>query len=137
MLEWDCERCGRRFGKASQSHVCVPAMTVDDYFRERSPIQRQSYDAVEAHIQSLGPVIVEAVGVGILFKRQRTFVEVRGRQKWLNLSFMLDHPVEHPRVTRVIASSGHYFSATRLLAPSDVDETLRSWLTESYATTRE
>lgn len=135
MVEWECERCGRRFGKANQSHVCVPAMTIDDYFRGRPPAQRATFDAIEAHVRSLGPVIVEAVGVGVLFKRKRTFVEVRGRQKWLNLSFMLEHTVDHPRITRVTAWSGHYFCATRLTAPGDVDDQLRDWLTESYAIT--
>lgn len=134
MPAWECERCGRRFGKANQSHVCVPAMTVDRYFDERPPVQRETYDAVEAHLLLLGPVIIEAVSVGVLVKRERTFVEVRGRQKWLNLSFMLDHPIDHARVTRVIHASGHYFHLTRLTSPEEVDDTLRAWLTESYAT---
>jgi predicted transport protein len=110
-------------------------MTVDDYFRDRPPIQREVYGAVEDHLRSLGPLIVEAVGVGILFKRRRTFVEVRGRQRWLNLSFMLDHSIDHERINRVVRWSGHYFCATRLGTPADVDHTVRAWLTESYATT--
>jgi hypothetical protein len=107
-------------------------MSVDAYFAQRPLVQRAIYEAVAEHMLALGPMEVEAVGVGIFFKKARTFVELRGRQKWMVLSFMLDHPVEHPRITQAIGSGGRYFHLTRLNGPADVDDVLRSWLTASY-----
>ena len=131
MTAWECERCGRRFG-ASRSHTCIPATTVDAFFEARPPWQRAIHDAVSAHIESLGPVIVEAVDVGIFFKRRRNFVELRPRQHWLNLSFMLSRPVDHPRISRVISGNGRHYHVVRVTGPEDVDSILRDWLTESY-----
>ncbi len=107
-------------------------MSVDAYFGGRPAVQREIYDAVAEHMTALGPMEVEAVGVGVFFKKARTFVELRGRQKWMVLSFMLDHREEHPRITQAMGGNGHYFHFTRLAAPADVDDELRSWLTVSY-----
>jgi hypothetical protein len=107
-------------------------MTVDAYFAGRPPVQRATYEAVAAHMAGLGPMEVEAVGVGVFWKQARTFVELRGRQKWMVLSFMLDHREEHPRIRQVVGGNGRWFHFVRLDGPGDVDETLRGWLTASY-----
>lgn len=132
MKIWTCEACGREFGKR-QSHVCAPAVSVDAYYAARPPVEREIFEAVASHLRSLGPVIVEPVGVGILFKGQRTFVELRPKTKWVDLSFALDRRVEHPRVTRTTRTqTSRTYHGTRLRSPDDVDDTVRGWLTESY-----
>ncbi|MEX0781641.1 MAG: DUF5655 domain-containing protein [Dehalococcoidia bacterium] len=131
-VRWECERCGRTFGRTGQGHTCVPGMTVDAYFDGRPSVQRAIYDAVAEHMTSLGPMEIEAVGVGVFFKKARTFVELRGRQKWMNLSFMLDHRVDAERVGYIGGGGGRHFHRVRLDGPQDVDDELRSWLTASY-----
>lgn len=130
---WICPGCDRRFGRANQSHFCAPAMSVDAYFEGRPAAFRQIYDAVIAHLESVGEVYVDAVDVGILIKRSRTFVELRPRRGGLALSVMLSRLVEHPRITRTVRASGsrtaHFVTLT---AAADVDDQVRDWLTESY-----
>lgn len=129
---WTCDACGREFGKR-QSHVCAPAVSVDDYYSRRPPVEREIFEAVAGHIRSLGPVIIEPVGVGILFKGRRTFVELRPKTKWVDLSFALDRRVEHPRVTRATrTNTSRTYHGTRLRSADDVDDVVKGWLTESY-----
>lgn len=128
---WACAACGREFGRR-QAHFCAPAMTLDEFFRER-PAGREIFDAVQRHLESLGPVIVEPVGVGILFKGVRTFVELRPRARWWDLGFGLNRRVQHPRISRTVKTkTTRTYHGVRLTSAADVDETVRDWLTESY-----
>jgi predicted transport protein len=132
MSTWSCPACGREFGKR-QAHVCAPAISVDAYFAARPPAERDVFEAVRAHLESLGPVIVEPVGVGILFKRKRTFVELRPRAKWVALSFGLNRRVEHDRITRTTkTNTAHTYHGVRITSADDIDDVVRAWLTESY-----
>ena len=77
--------CGREFG-FRQAHVCVPPLSVDAYFAARPPYERPIFEAVRDHVTSLGPVIVEPVNIGILFKARRTFAELRPKTRWVGLT---------------------------------------------------
>lgn len=113
--------------------MCAPAVSPDAYFAARPPVEREIFDAVRQHLQSLGAVIVEPVGVGILFKRRRTFVELRPKTRWIALSFGLNRRVEHQRITSTaLTSSGRAYHGIRVTAPADIDDEVRDWLTESY-----
>ncbi|MBE0609972.1 MAG: hypothetical protein IH609_11355 [Dehalococcoidia bacterium] len=132
METWSCPACGREFGKR-QAHVCAPAQPVDAYFSERPPVEREIFEAVREHLESLGPVIVEPVGVGILFKRKRTFVELRPMTRWVALSFGLNRRAEHARITRTTkTNTARTYHRVRLTSPADIDDAVREWLTESY-----
>jgi hypothetical protein len=113
--------------------MCAPAMSVDAWFAQRPEAYRRIYDAVIAHLETMGDVHVDAVDVGILIKRSRTFAELRPMRGRLALSVLLSRVVEHPRVTRTTRTSGSR-AAHRidLRDAADVDATVRAWLTESY-----
>jgi hypothetical protein len=130
---WTCPECGRRFGKAGQSHDCAPALTLEEYFATGPPHERPVYEAVRAHIDSLDDVYVEPVSVGIFFKRSRTFAQLRPMQKWVALGFLLPHKLEHDRLARkVIGEGSRYYHVVNLRHPDAVDDTIRAWLTEAY-----
>ena len=132
MATWSCPACGREFGKR-QAHVCAPALPVDTYFSRRPSVEREIFEAVREHLESLGPVIVEPVGVGILFKGKRTFVELRPRAKWVALSFGLNRRAEHPRITRTTrTNTARTYHGVRITGVANVDDVVRAWLTESY-----
>lgn len=120
-MVWSCPACGREFG-LRHAHVCAPALSVDAYFAPRPACERQIFEAVRGHLQSLGEVIVEPVSVGILCKRRRTFVALRPMARWVHLG--LNYRLSHPRVTRTTTGSGG--------RPDDIDDQVRAWLTESY-----
>ena len=131
---WTCEACGREFGKHRQAHVCAPAMPIDAYFDGRPAADREVFEAVRGHLESLGPVIVEPVGVGILFKRRRTFVELRPRARGgFSLSVGLNRRLVHPRVSRTTRTkTASTYHGINVAVPADIDVELRQWLTESY-----
>ena len=108
-------------------------MSVDEYFADKPEWQRPIFEAVLEHLEMVGALRVEAVDVGILFKRTRTFAELRPRRDRLVLSVLLSRRMEHPRVVRTWHGSGNrsaYFVDLR--DPSEVDDDVRDWLTEAY-----
>ena len=138
MANWTCEACGRGFGRRGQPHVCLPAMTVDQYFAGRAERDREIFEAVRAHVTELGPVDIEAVGVGVFFKRGRTFAELRPRRDGLGLSVVLPRDSDDPRFTRrADAGKDQVYYVVPLRSAADVDDEVRGWLTQSYASSRE
>lgn len=135
MTTWTCPSCARTFGRVRQGHECAPALSLDDYFATGPERERPVFEAVWAHLDDLGDVRVEAVSVGILFKRRRTFAELRPRTRWVDLGLMLPHRVKHPRVTRYATTQSGLLTqhGIRLVTPEDVDDQVREWLTQSWA----
>ena len=132
-MTWECPDCRRRFGRRGQSHECAPAMTLDDYFLTGPPRERPIFDAVMAHLDTLGDVHVEPVSVGIFLKRSKGFAQLRPKVNWIELSFGLSRTITHPKITRIMrASDTRTYHCVRLREPSDVDADVRDWLTEAY-----
>ena len=133
MPSWDCLKCGRRFAKTAQSHLCAPALTLEEYFSTGPAFERPIFESVLRHVQTLGSVVVEPVSVGIFLKRARSFAELRPMTKWVALWFSLDRTVSHPLITKkVVQYGGRYFHVANLRSPGEVDDSLRGWLTEAY-----
>jgi Domain of unknown function (DUF5655) len=108
-------------------------MTLDEYFATGPPFERPVFEAVLAHLESLGPVHVEPVSVGIFIKKDGSFLELRPMQKWVALSFPLDRTVEHPRIARKpIVTPSRTFHVVNLRGPEDVDDVVRDWLSEAW-----
>lgn len=136
-MTWTCPACDRTFARRGQSHMCVPVVSLDDWFADRPPAQRQVCDAVLAHLATLGPVDAEAAQVGILIKRASTFAELRPFRGHLRLSVLLDHEVDSHRVSRHIGPSGTFRRHAVFVVldtPEAVDEEVEAFLTESYET---
>lgn len=135
MPGWTCPECERLFRRKGQPHECAPAMTLDEYFSTGPDRERPVFEAVMAHLETLGPVHVEPVSVGIFIKKSGGFVELRPMQRWVALSFSLPRRVTSPRMTRKpIIANGRTYHFVNLTGPEDVDDEVRSWLTEAYDT---
>ncbi|MEY2433499.1 MAG: hypothetical protein QOC92_3224 [Acidimicrobiaceae bacterium] len=108
-------------------------MSLDEYFATGPAHERPIFDAVMAHLEKLGPVHVEPVSVGIFLKSPRKFVELRPKQKWVALSFVLSRSVDHPKIARKLqGSASRTHHVVNLCTPADVDADVCGWLTESY-----
>jgi hypothetical protein len=133
VAEWECPRCGRRFGRVNQTHECAPAMSLEEYFATGPAHERPVFEAVLAFVETLGPVHVEPVSVGIFLKRGRTFAELRPRERWVALSFSLRRSVRHRLIVRkVLPYHGRYFHVANVRTPDDLDDEVRGWLAEAY-----
>jgi hypothetical protein len=108
-------------------------MSIEEYFSTGPPWERPIFDVVVAHLESLGPLHVEPVSVGIFFKSTRTFAQLRPLTRWSALSVSLPRVVEHPRIGRKVQRwAGRYYHVFNLRQPADFDDRIRGWLTESY-----
>ena len=130
---WTCPACHRTFGRNGQRHDCAPALSIEEYFSTGPAFERPVFEAVLAHVEGLGPCQVEAVSVGIFFKRSRSFAQLRPMQRWVALSFSLPRAVRHPLITRRVVPYGrHFHHVANLRIPDDLDNELREHLTEAY-----
>ncbi len=130
---WACPACDRRFRRTGQSHDCAPAMSLEEYFSTGPAHERPIFDAVMAHLDTVGPVHVEPVSVGVFLKRSQSFAQLRPKDRWVALSFSLPRRVEHERITRKVELyHGRYYHVANLRSPDDLDERLRGWLSEAY-----
>ena len=108
-------------------------MSLEEYFSTGPDHERPVFEAVMAHLDTVGPVHVEPVSVGIFLKRSQTFAQLRPRDRWVALSFSLPRRVEHERITRkVVPYGGRYHHVANLRSADDLDDRLRSWLSEAY-----
>ena len=108
-------------------------MTVEDYFATGPPHERPVFDAVMAHLATVGPVHVEPVSVGIFLKNPRRFAELRPMERWVALSFSLRRQARHRTIVRkVIPYGGRYWHVANVTGPDDVDNDLLALLTEAY-----
>jgi hypothetical protein len=108
-------------------------MSEAEYFATGPAHERPVFEVVMAHVDSLGPVHVEFVSVGIFLKRARTFAELRPMERWVAVSFLLSRPVRHRLIARkVMPYHGRYFHVANVSSPDDLDDDLRGWLTEAY-----
>jgi hypothetical protein len=112
-------------------------MSLEAYFATGPPFERPVFETVMAHLETLGPMHVEPVSVGIFVKGTGSFVELRPLTRWVALSFPLTRRVSHPRIARKpIVAGARVFHYVNLASADDVDDTVRDWLTESYQATQ-
>lgn len=110
-------------------------MTIDDYFTTGPPHERPIFDAVMKRLETVGPVHVEPVSVGIFLKNPRCFAQLRPKDKWVALWFSLPHKVSHPTITRkVVQYQNRFHHVANLRSPADVDDRLAEYLADAYAT---
>lgn len=133
-MAWTCPECRRSFGRKNQSHECAPSSSVDAYFASRPPALRKVYDAVEKYLLRLGDVHVDPVTACIMFKRARTFAEVRAKRDRLTLIFLLSRELTDDRIGKRLRVSAHRTAHfVDLAATRDVDRDVKDWLAEAHA----
>ncbi len=130
---WRCPRCDRQFARVNQGHECAPAMSLEEYFSTGPAWEKPIFEAVMAHMDTVGPVHVEPVSVGIFLKRARSFAELRPMTRWETLSFSLSRAESHRLITRKVAAYGaNHYHWVNLRGPEDLDDRILGWLTEAY-----
>ncbi len=112
-------------------------MTLEEYFSTGPERERPIFEAVAGYLETLGPIHVEPVSVGIFIKRDRSFVELRPKVKWVALSFPLPYELDHLRIARKMRGGGGRGGGTcyhvvNLVGPEDVDEQVEAWLAEAW-----
>jgi hypothetical protein len=123
------------FGRVRQSHDCAPGLTLEEYFATGPPHERPVYDAVMAHVTTLGPVHADIVSVGIFLKNPRTFAQLRPMQRWVAVWFPLGRVARHRTITRTVQRQGDaHWHVANVASAADIDDDLRDLLSEAYRT---
>lgn len=116
--------------------MCSPGMTLDEFFATGHERERPIFEAVIAHLETLGPVDVDPVQVGIFFKNGPMFAELRPKKRWTALTFMLPVKLDHPRLSRKVVAAGgrggRYYHVVNIADASEIDDVILDWLTEAY-----
>lgn len=134
MESWTCPECGRLFARSGQGHDCAPGLSLEEYFSSGPAHERPVYDAVWAHVETLGPVHADIVSVGIFLKNPRKFAELRPMQKWVAVSFSLSRRARHRTITKKVVEYGdRYWHTANVATPDDLDGALSELLAETYA----
>jgi hypothetical protein len=108
-------------------------MSLEEYFSTGPAHERPVFEAVIHHLQTVGPVHVEPVSVGIFLKNPGKVAELRPMQRWVAVSFTLRRAARHRTIVRkVIALNGRYYHVANVASPADVDDDFCQLLTEAY-----
>lgn len=130
---WTCPDCGRLFARTRQSHDCAPGLTLAEYFASGPAHERPVFDAVMAHLETVGPVHTDVVSVGIFLKNPEKFAELRPMRRWVAVWFALRRRAQHRTIARkVIEAGGRFWHVANVAIPEQVDADLRDLLTEAY-----
>ena len=109
-------------------------MTLEEYFSTGPPFERPVFDAVMAHLRTLGDPFLEPVSVGVFVKRDGvTVFQLRPMTKWVALGLFMPRAVVDRRVSRKPISSGRVvYTVVNLRGPAEVDDLVKGWITESW-----
>jgi Domain of unknown function (DUF5655) len=109
-------------------------MTVEEYFSTGPSFERPIFDAVMAHLRTLGEPFLEPVSVGIFVKRDGVGVlQLRPMTKWVALGLFMPRTVVDRRVSRKPISAGRVvYTVVNLRSPDDVDDMVKGWITEAW-----
>ena len=107
-------------------------MTLDEYFATGPEFERPIFDAVLRHLETLGPVHVEPVSVGIFLKRARTFVELRPMTRGVAMSVVINRAVDSERIARRIRTGTRTVIVLNVRRAEEIDDEVEGWLTEAY-----
>jgi hypothetical protein len=107
-------------------------MSLDEYFATGPDFERPIFEAVLGHVETLGPVHVEPVSVGIFLKRSRTFVELRPMVRWVAMSMVMTRPIDSERIARRIRTGARTVNIMNVRSAGEVDDEVEAWLTEAY-----
>jgi hypothetical protein len=131
-MAWTCPRCDRSFG-ARRAHVCEAGLPIEVWLAARTDPQRRAAEAVLATVRRRRDLVIEAVGVGVLIKRERTLIELRPKTRWLDLSFVSAAAIASDRIARALEIAAGHVYFIHLRDAADVDAELRGWLRQALA----
>ena len=133
MARWTCPRCDRQFGRARQSHTCLPGGSVAATFTRYPPEYLAIYGEIRAHLAALGRIHEDAVQVGVFLKRTRKLAEIRPKARSLELNLYLPHRIDDGRIARhVPVAADRIVHVVKVTSVEQIDDCVRSWLTEAF-----
>lgn len=109
-------------------------MSLDEYFATGPTFERPVFDAVMAHLNTLGEPFLEPVSVGVFVKRNGVGVlQLRPMTKWVALCLFMPRTVHDRRISRKPIPAGRVvYHIINVHGPDDVDDVVKGWITEAW-----
>jgi hypothetical protein len=132
---WDCPKCERSFRNQNQRHRCEKT-TADAQLRNQSDAVLRTYQKIIQSVDKLGDYTVSPIKDYIMLKNKSTFLTIKPRKTYLDISFFLATPSdEFPIFKSIRASRNRVRHAARFDKPSDVSSLVLKWIKQSYTLT--
>lgn len=118
--------------------MCNPGLTIEEFLDASPSFVGPVFERVNQHLAGVdadagGELIVDPLAAKVLFKNGPTFCILDVKTKWVAIGFSLRRQLETGRLSRKVADYGaKFFHVVNVADPDDVDDELRSWLTEAY-----
>jgi hypothetical protein len=131
---WVCPKCGRRFARVGQGHVCE-IWTPQDHLEGKPESSIRLYEKFVALVAACGPFeyIVTKTGIGFRGPR-RAFAGATPTNKGLRGYMDITHAVDDPRFTRVNPYTKRLFVHGFLITgEAQLDAQFARWICEAYA----
>ena len=109
-------------------------MSLEEYFSTGPSFERAVFEAVMAHLNTLGEPFLEPVSVGVFVKRDGVGVlQLRPMTKWVALCLFMPRSVHDRRISRKpIATPRIVYHVVNVRRPEEVDDVVRGWITEAW-----
>ncbi|MEZ5226364.1 MAG: DUF5655 domain-containing protein [Acidimicrobiales bacterium] len=134
-MAWECDDCGRSFGRTGQQHDCRPGVTIDAFLAAALPAAEPIFARVERHLRGLtgGDLIVDPLADKVQFKNGPVFAILGAMKKWTSLGFTVRRRIDSDRFSRKVTEyNGRYYHVLNLTDVEQVDDEVLEWLTEAF-----
>jgi hypothetical protein len=135
---WKCPACRRTFANTRQTHSCGTVRSLAEHFAGKPPAVRALFDRVLEVVSACGPVQILPEKTRIAFHVRMSFMVLVVQRSALRGHFVFGRLRRHSRFTKIATySPRNHVHEFRIAAPSDVDDTFRSWVAEAYEVGRQ
>ena len=130
---WTCPKCSRQFVNANMPHSCG-RYSVAKFLASKSAHAVALFEGFSALVHECGPVQVAPAKTRIGFQVRMIFAAVNKlSDQALEAHVVLTRRLQAPRFTRIeTMTSRCYVHHFRVESLSELDDEVRSWLTEAY-----
>jgi hypothetical protein len=130
---WACPKCGLRFVTKNLWHSCGQS-TLEDWKSQMGSRATTLYRRFEQLIAKCGPYDVSPAKTRIAFLGRVRFAGItRLSEEGMTCAFALPYPLRSRRLARVSeVAPGWWSHELRVTAPTELDETVQTWLRRSY-----
>lgn len=129
---WTCPRCGREFANTHQWHSCLE-MELEEHLDGHTAEAVALYRAFQSAVETCGEFRIHPQKTRIAFIATMTFAGARLAKRWIDVSFITPRPIDDARIRAIELFGPTSFGHTvRITSASDLDDTVREWLCESW-----
>jgi hypothetical protein len=129
---WKCPKCGRSFKNTNQRHHCERT-TAAAQLKNQPEVIVEIHDRLLDVVKKIGIFSVSPIKDYIMLKHKSTFLTIKPRKKYLDISFFLPEKTEEfPIFASLQQSKKRVLHAARLEKPADITKAVIQWIKQSY-----